>query len=424
MSARSLPAHPSLRHLKAEAKQLHKAVARGDADAAERARANLRRLSHGDSVDDVTLQEAQHVLGREYGFLDWQGLAAAAEFTFENLANLSDEDVHRLLREVDQKDLVVALKLATDSLIQHILTGMTERARNFIVDEMEFLGPMPEAEILEVQARILQEVRQLAMSGSIGWPPGADTPPPKPGTEPELDPALAAALGRKLAAFTPAEIRNLVHALSARIQAHGLLALEVAATSAADGFVREALQLAADGTEPALLEDILLTRTRAMLQSLDNRLRMTIEGCVSLRHGDNPRIVIHKLQSIYSTDFDKEIWSEQGTVEKLQQCLREEPVSTLNLDGFTELFGNLAHIARRQGYAALTEVLDDVDDDFLRAGLQQVADDVEVDALIKDLESRMPAALSVCGDCYQLFTAGCTAVQEGKTGADLDARME
>jgi len=77
MSARSLPAHPSLRHLKAEAKQFHKAVVSGDADAAERMRANLRRLSHGDSIDDVTLQEAQHVLGREYGFLDWQGLAAA-----------------------------------------------------------------------------------------------------------------------------------------------------------------------------------------------------------------------------------------------------------------------------------------------------------------------------------------------------------
>ena len=73
MSARTLP---SLQHLKNEAKQLHMALTTGDADAGERARANPRRLSVGDAVVEVSLQEAQHILGREYGFQDWLGLAA------------------------------------------------------------------------------------------------------------------------------------------------------------------------------------------------------------------------------------------------------------------------------------------------------------------------------------------------------------
>ena len=53
MSARTLPAHPDLRHLKSEAKQLHKELAAGEPGAAVRARTNLRRLSDGDAVADV-----------------------------------------------------------------------------------------------------------------------------------------------------------------------------------------------------------------------------------------------------------------------------------------------------------------------------------------------------------------------------------
>ena len=67
MPARTLPARPSLRHLKTEAKQLHKALAAGEPDAAERARANLRRLGDDDSFSSpVSLQEAQHVLATEH----------------------------------------------------------------------------------------------------------------------------------------------------------------------------------------------------------------------------------------------------------------------------------------------------------------------------------------------------------------------
>jgi flagellar motor component MotA len=423
MSARSLPARPSLRHIKSEAKQLHKELTVGEHGAAERARANLRRLAAGDAVTDVTLQEAQHVLGREYGFKDWQGLAAAAEFTFDDLARLSDQDVERLLREVDQRDLVVALKLASDAVKHRLLTGMTERVRNFINDEIEFLGPVPPDEVRPVQERLVQQVRLLATDAVIGWPPGAETPPPRQKQEPELEPELAV-VRQPLMALSVEEIRVLVRALSARQQAHGILSLESAASAAADGFVREGLRLTVDGTEPDLVEDILLTRTRAMLQSLNNRQRITIEAVVAIHSGDNPRIVVHKVLSIYSTDFDKQILSEDGTVDKLRQRLQAQPASTTDLDGFTEIMGNLAEIARRRGVAALAEILDDVDDEFLRCGLSWLTSGSEPASIIEDLESRIPAGQEACGLRYSLFTAGITAIQRGRTGADLEAEMD
>ena len=422
MPASILPARPSLHHLKSEAKQLHKELTAGDPSAAERARSHLRRLADDDSVEDVTLQEAQHVLGREYGFRDWQGLAAAAEIDFDGLSALSDEDTHQLLRQVDQKDLVVALKLAGEDVKRRMLTGMSDRVRQFIAEEMMFLGPLPEEEVFEVQGRILQQVRLLAREEAIGWPPGSATPPPKPDTD--LKSGLDAAVRRKLSELSEDEIRAMVHELSARVQALGVISLDAAAKICADGFVREGLRLAADGCEPALLEDMLLTRTRALCQAYDNFLRMTIEGCASLSDGDKPGIVTHKLHAVYSTDFDKEFVSRNGAVDKLRQRLRSAPVGAMDLELFTETFGDLATIVRWRGPQVLTEILDEFDDEFVRVGLRLVVAGGDTTALVEELESRMPAALKVVDNRCRLFTAGITAIQEARKGADLDAAMD
>ena len=63
-------------------------------------------------------------------------------FTFADINKLTDRELQILLREVDQKDLVVALKAAEEELKDKILGNMSERVRTFITEEMEFLGPM------------------------------------------------------------------------------------------------------------------------------------------------------------------------------------------------------------------------------------------------------------------------------------------
>ena len=82
-------------------------------------------------------------------------------FVFGDIAKLTDREIQTLMREVDQKDLVVALKSASDELKDKVLNNMSERVRNFINEEMEFLGPMRLSEVEEVQLRIVQQVRQL-----------------------------------------------------------------------------------------------------------------------------------------------------------------------------------------------------------------------------------------------------------------------
>jgi flagellar motor switch protein FliG len=88
-------------------------------------------------------------------------------FTFADIVKLSDREMQTLLREVDQKDLVVALKGAEEELKTKILNNMSERVRAFLSEEMEFLGPMRLSEVEEVQLRIVQQVRQLEEQGQI-----------------------------------------------------------------------------------------------------------------------------------------------------------------------------------------------------------------------------------------------------------------
>ncbi len=88
-------------------------------------------------------------------------------FVFADIVRLTDREIQTLMREVDQKDLVIALKTAGEELKNKILGNMSERVRTYITEEMEFLGPMRVSEVEEVQLRIVQQVRQLEEQGQI-----------------------------------------------------------------------------------------------------------------------------------------------------------------------------------------------------------------------------------------------------------------
>ena len=72
------------------------------------------------------------------------------------------------MRDVDKKDLVVALKSASEEMKDKVLGNMSERVRAFITEEMEFQGLMRLSEVEEeVQLRIMLQVRQLEEQGQI-----------------------------------------------------------------------------------------------------------------------------------------------------------------------------------------------------------------------------------------------------------------
>lgn len=88
-------------------------------------------------------------------------------FTFENMLELDDRSVQRVLREVSGEQLVVALKGATEEIRGLILRNMSKRASEALLEDLEVRGPMRVSEVEAAQKDILLTVRRLAEEGEI-----------------------------------------------------------------------------------------------------------------------------------------------------------------------------------------------------------------------------------------------------------------
>jgi flagellar motor switch protein FliG len=88
-------------------------------------------------------------------------------FTFENLLELDDRSVQRLLREVSSDELVAALKGAPSEIKDLIMRNMSKRAAEVLAEDMEAKGPMRVSDVEAAQKAILTAVRRLADEGEI-----------------------------------------------------------------------------------------------------------------------------------------------------------------------------------------------------------------------------------------------------------------
>jgi flagellar motor switch protein FliG len=86
---------------------------------------------------------------------------------FEDLGLLEAASLQKLLREVDTRDLAVALKNATDSLKKSLLGCISKRAAETVNEEMGFMGSLKLREIEAAQMRIIEVVRRLEGEGEI-----------------------------------------------------------------------------------------------------------------------------------------------------------------------------------------------------------------------------------------------------------------
>jgi hypothetical protein len=309
--AKTLPARPHLDQLKKQAKELLKNYQANDGETLARIRANVPRLaekSDGDIAKErFVLQDAQHVLAREYGFADWDVMATAIKPTIEVLANLTDREAQIFMREVDQKDLVVGLSGASEAVRDKFLKNMSARVRTYIREEIEYLDPKSEEEVNGVQLRMIAQVVQLSERGQIQWPPtgkkNKSTPAAKKDEPDKAAQEWAARIARtaekKLHELSYDEIDQLFVDLAETARREGILALETAGDNMTDDYIKMAVSLAVDGTEPALIMDMLETWKKSLLREQETKYIKVIEGIMAIQAGDNPRIIEHKLSLIF-----------------------------------------------------------------------------------------------------------------------------
>lgn len=88
-------------------------------------------------------------------------------FVFEDFANLSDDSVRRIMQDLENGVLSIALRKASDKVKERFFSNMSKRASEGLLEEMEFAGKMPASEVVAKQKIVVQLARALAGKGEI-----------------------------------------------------------------------------------------------------------------------------------------------------------------------------------------------------------------------------------------------------------------
>jgi len=88
-------------------------------------------------------------------------------FVFEDILKVNDKGIQAVLKEVDNEELCLALKTASDDLKEKIFTNMSARASELIKEDMQYMGPVRLSDVEAAQQRIVDVVRRLEEAGEI-----------------------------------------------------------------------------------------------------------------------------------------------------------------------------------------------------------------------------------------------------------------
>lgn len=95
-------------------------------------------------------------------------------FVFEDILYLDDRTIQTILRDVDQKDLAMALKGVVDEVQDKIFKNISERGATIIREEMEYAGPVRLREVETAQQTILDVIRKKEELGEIQLTKGGE----------------------------------------------------------------------------------------------------------------------------------------------------------------------------------------------------------------------------------------------------------
>ena len=110
-------------------------------------------------VDRTTEKNITESLEREDAEL--ADLIKSSMFVFEDIITLDDISIQRILREVEGKDLALALKGCSDEVANVIYRNQSKRAAQSLKEDMEFLGPVRLMDVEKAQQKIVSIIRRL-----------------------------------------------------------------------------------------------------------------------------------------------------------------------------------------------------------------------------------------------------------------------
>jgi len=88
-------------------------------------------------------------------------------FVFEDIVTLDKSSIQRVLREVENEQLVLALKGASEEVSTVVYANLSKRAADTVREDIEFMGPVRLSSVEEAQHKIVGVIRKLEEAGEI-----------------------------------------------------------------------------------------------------------------------------------------------------------------------------------------------------------------------------------------------------------------
>lgn len=88
-------------------------------------------------------------------------------FVFEDIILLDDRSLQLVLREVDTKDLALAMKATSDEVAEKIYKNMSKRAADMLREEISYMGPVKIRDVEDAQTKVVNVIRDLEDKGII-----------------------------------------------------------------------------------------------------------------------------------------------------------------------------------------------------------------------------------------------------------------
>ncbi len=93
-------------------------------------------------------------------------------FKFEDIAKLDDRAIMEILKVTDKNELMIALKGATEAIMNQFLSNMSKRAADMFMEDMEVLGPIRKSEVDKAARKIIDQIKTLIVQGKIDFGSG------------------------------------------------------------------------------------------------------------------------------------------------------------------------------------------------------------------------------------------------------------
>jgi len=222
----------------------------------------------------------------------------------EDITQLTDQEIQRMLRQVNTQDLALAMVNASDAFKKRIYANISARVGKIIDDYIDAQMPISDNLIAQNKTTVVEIVQALITKGDIVWPPQKEKSPQKPLSKAYLKMKKDLQKQLKTIPISHLDFEALTTTLISLAQVartEGILALETVVKDAADpdGFFSLATQLIIDGVAPKLAEEITTSRKKVLRLQYESKLDMITTGIQATQLGENPRIIEQKLRAMF-----------------------------------------------------------------------------------------------------------------------------